>query len=213
MNFIHLGFVIAGAAAMTLPIWIHLLLRQRAKVMEIGSIRFVKQVVRRTKSRQRIQRWLLLALRALAVILLGLLFARPYFPNTPADGRTREVAVLIDRSASMSVEHEDGRTAMENATRRVSKYIDTLGDQANVHIGLFDASGVQSISLSELKDVKAVSTGTRFDDAFAWATDLLAASDRADRHGACARRGPSRLARQPEQTRHRAERPRKVQAG
>ncbi len=181
MNFIHLGFMIAGAAAMTLPIWIHLLLRQRAKVMEIGSIRFVKHVVRRTKSRQRIQRWLLLSLRALAVLLLGLLFARPYLPDTPADGRTREVAVLIDRSASMSAEHEDGRTAIKNAARRASKYIDTLGDQAIVHIGLFDASGVQSISLSELEDVKAVSTGTRFDDAFAWATDLLAASDRADR--------------------------------
>ena len=130
---------------MTLPIWIHLLLRQRAKPMDIGSIRFVKDVVRRTKSRQRIQRWLLLALRALAVLLLGLLFARPFLPDTPADGRTREVAVLIDRSASMSAEHEDGTTAMDTATRRAQQYVDSLGDQARVHIGLFDSSGVESI--------------------------------------------------------------------
>ena len=60
---------------MSLPIWIHLLLRQRARPMSIGSLRFVKQVVRKTKSRQRIQRWLLLALRALAVLILGVLFA------------------------------------------------------------------------------------------------------------------------------------------
>ena len=102
MNVMHLGFLAAGAAAMTLPLWIHLLLRQKATSMEIGSIRFVKQVVRRTKNRQRIQRWILLALRALAVLLLGLLFARPFFPETPADGSTRELVILIDRSASMS---------------------------------------------------------------------------------------------------------------
>jgi len=181
MNFIHIGFMIAGAATMTLPIWIHLLLRQRAKPMEIGSIRFVKQVVRRTKSRQRIQRWLLLALRTLAVLLLGLLFARPYLPDTPADGRTREVVILIDRSASMSAKHHDGRSAIEAATRRATQYVGTLGEQVSVHLGLFDASGVESISLAELSEVDAGATGTSFDEAFAWATDVLAASDRTDR--------------------------------
>ena len=181
MNFIHLGFAVAGAVAMTLPIWIHLLLRQRAKPMDIGSIRFVKQVVRRTRSRQRIQRWLLLALRALAVLLLGLLFARPFLPDTPADGQTREVAVLIDRSASMSAEHDDGTSAIKTARRLAQRYVESLGERARVHIGLFDSSGVQSVSPAQLADAKSVSTGTRFDEAFAWATDILDSSDRADR--------------------------------
>ena len=39
MNLMHLGFLAAGAAAMTLPLWIHLLLRQRARSVDIGSIR------------------------------------------------------------------------------------------------------------------------------------------------------------------------------
>ncbi|MCM2372767.1 BatA domain-containing protein [Aporhodopirellula aestuarii] len=181
MNFIHVGFVMAGAAAMTLPLWIHLLLRQRARPMDIGSIRFLQHVVKRTQSRQRIQRWLLLALRSLAVLLLGFLFARPYFPDTPADGRTREVAILIDRSASMSAKHKDGRSAIEVARQRADQFIGTLGEQASVHIGLFDSSGVEVIPLAELKNLKSAATGTRFDEAFSWATDLLAASDRADR--------------------------------
>ncbi len=181
MSFIHLGFIIAGVATMTLPIWIHLLLRQRAKSMEIGSIRFVKNVVRRTKSCQRIQRWLLLVLRTLAVLLLGLLFARPYLPDTPADGRTREVAILIDRSASMTAEHTDGESAIQAAKRRAIQYVGTLGEQASVHIGLFDASGVESISLADISTIDAGATGTKFDEAFAWATDVLAASDRTDR--------------------------------
>ncbi len=148
MSFLHFGFVIAGAAAMTLPIWIHLLLKQRARPMDIGSIRFVKNVVRRTKSRQRIQRWLLLAMRALAMLLIGFLFARPFLPDTPVDGRTREVAVLIDRSASMSAVHDNGVTAMDAAVRRAQQFVASLGDRARVHIGLFDAAGVESIPLS-----------------------------------------------------------------
>ncbi len=181
MTFIHFGFVIAGAAAMTLPIWIHLLLRQRARPMEIGSIRFVKNVVRRTKSRQRIQRWLLLALRALAVLLLGLLFARPFLPDSPADGRTREVAILIDRSASMGAQHENGKSAIEVARQMAEQHIAQQGEQARIHVALFDASGVESISTPELSGARWASNGTNFEEAFAWATDLLGSSERKDR--------------------------------
>ncbi len=181
MSFIHFGFLAAGAAAMTLPIWIHLLLRQRVRPMEIGSIRFIEQVVRRTKRRQRIRRWLLLALRCLAVLMLGMLFARPFLPDIPVDGRTREAAVLIDRSASMSAQHEDQTTAFETAKRRALKYIDSLGDEARVHIGLFDSTGVEPISVQALADAKEAATGTDFEEAFAWAADLLDSSDRKDR--------------------------------
>ncbi|QDV42891.1 hypothetical protein Enr13x_27420 [Stieleria neptunia] len=181
MNLMHLGFLAAGAAAMSLPLWIHLLLRQKATSMEIGSIRFVKQVVRRTKNRQRIQRWILLALRALAVLLLGLLFARPFFPDTPADGSTREVAILIDRSASMGARQENGAAAIEQAIRRAKAYVGSLGAETRVHLGLFDAAGVQPVSLNELDAAAASSMATRYEDAFDWAGDLLAASTRADR--------------------------------
>ncbi|WP_182865873.1 BatA domain-containing protein [Rhodopirellula sp. JC639] len=180
MNLMHLGFLAAGAAAMSLPLWIHLLLRQKAIAMEIGSIRFVKQVVRRTKSRQRIQRWILLALRALAVLLLGLLFARPFFPQTPADGSTREVVVLIDRSASMSVRSAGGTSAIQLAIQRAKAFLDSLGSKVHVHVGLFDAGGVEPVSLADLDAISPSAMATRYDDAFAWATDLLAASQRSD---------------------------------
>lgn len=181
MSFIHIGFLLAGAAAMTLPIWIHLLLRQKARQVEIGSVRFVQHVVRRTRNRQRIRRWLLLLLRCLAILLLGLLFARPYFPDTPADGSTREAVVLIDRSASMSAKHDDGQSALDKARARAREFVASLGDQARVHLGLFDASGVQTIPWDELDDVRPAATGTDFGDAFDWAADLLVSSPRKDR--------------------------------
>lgn len=181
MSFLHLGYLAAGAAAVSIPVWIHLLLRQRARTVEIGSIRFVQQVVRRTKSRQRIQRWLLLLLRCLVVALLALLFARPYLPDTPADGSTREVAILLDRSASMRAEHPDGETAFDRARQRARQYVATLGDEAKVHVGLFDAGGVQSVSLAELDSSGPAATASDFEDAFAWAVDVLAGSSREDR--------------------------------
>lgn len=179
-QFIHLGFLAAGAAAVTLPIWIHLLLRQRARPMEIGSVRFLQAVVRRTKQRQRIRRWLLLALRCLAVLLLGLLFARPYLPAAPADGRTREAILMIDRSASMQV-MTGNDTAFARAVELAAERIAALGDQARIQIGLFDADGVETIELEELDDAAPGYAATNYAEAFAWCTDILTSSDRTDR--------------------------------
>jgi hypothetical protein len=180
MNFIHFGFLTAGAAAMSLPILIHLLLRQRAKPMEIGSIRFVRHVVRRSKSRQRIQRWLLLLLRSLAVLLLGCLFARPFLPDVAEDGSSREVVVLIDRSASMSVIDNANVPAIDNSISRVKKSVQGFGDQARVHLAAFDATQVEPIELKDLSRLRVSDAATRFDEAFAWALDILATSDRKD---------------------------------
>ena len=181
MNFVHIGFLAAGAAAMTLPLWIHLLLRQRARSIDIGSVRFIKQVVRRTRSRQRIKRWILLAMRSLAVLLLGLLFARPFFPDTPIDGSTREEVILIDRSASMGATHDGGESAFSKAVEIAKRHIDSSGDQTRFHIGLFDSGGVQRVSRTGLDTASTSGMATGYQGAFEWAMDTFDASDRADR--------------------------------
>ena len=77
LGLVHLGFL-AAAAAVAVPVLIHLLLRPRARRVEIGSVRFLKLALRESTRRRKLRRWLLLALRAAAVLLLALLFARPY---------------------------------------------------------------------------------------------------------------------------------------
>src|SRR5690349_10167825 len=101
VSFLAAGFLAAGAVAASLPVLIHLLMRQRARTIEIGSTRFLRSVIRQHTRRRRIRQWLLLALRALAIVLLGALFARPYLDRTGIEASNREVAILIDRSASM----------------------------------------------------------------------------------------------------------------
>ncbi len=101
LGFIHLGFL-AASAAVAVPIVIHLLFRQRARRVEIGTIHFLRVVLQDQARRRKIRRWLLLALRTAGVLLLALLFARPFWRAPETLGSEREAVVLIDRSASMA---------------------------------------------------------------------------------------------------------------
>ena len=53
MNLIHVGFL-AAAAAVAIPILIHLLLRPRARQVSIGTLRFLRLAIKETKRRRRI---------------------------------------------------------------------------------------------------------------------------------------------------------------
>ena len=80
LGFIHLGFLAAGAAV-AVPIVIHLLFRQRARRVEIGTLHFLRVVLQDQARRRKIRRWLLLALRT-----AGVLVARPVVRTTLLEG-------------------------------------------------------------------------------------------------------------------------------
>src|SRR5687768_10578176 len=82
LSFLFAGFLAAGAVAAAAPVLIHMLLRRRARVVEIGSVRFLQAVIRQHTRRRRIRQWLLLSLRVLAVLLLSALFARPFLDRS-----------------------------------------------------------------------------------------------------------------------------------
>src|SRR4051812_345650 len=101
LNLIHAGFL-AGTLAVAVPVGIHLLFRRRARQVEIGTLRFLHVVLKDHAHRRKIRRWLLLALRAMALLLLALVFARPFLASPGSLGTDREVIFLVDQSASMS---------------------------------------------------------------------------------------------------------------
>ena len=68
----------AGAAAVAAPIIIHLLARCRFKRIRWAAMDFLIDAERRNRRRIRMEEWILLALRCLAVFLIGLLVARPF---------------------------------------------------------------------------------------------------------------------------------------
>src|ERR671935_2626852 len=103
-----MGFVaplILGAlAALAIPVLIHLIQREKKRVVEFPSLMFLRRIPYQSVRRRRIRHWPLLLLRLAAIALVVLAFARPFVRRTatPATATgAREVAILIDRSYSM----------------------------------------------------------------------------------------------------------------
>lgn len=104
MGFLVPAFL-AGLAALTVPLLLHLRHRDRDTPVRFPSLMFLEQLTIRTEQRQRVSDWPLLLLRLLVLALLVLAFARPLFRSraiAAADARSRAVVVLLDRSLSMS---------------------------------------------------------------------------------------------------------------
>lgn len=102
MSFLNPLFLL-GLAAVIAPIIVHLVRRTNAKKIEFASLMFVRRIPQRTIRRRRLHNLLLLLLRCLALLLLVLAFARPYFNSDAAQaGRNnRATVVLLDNSFSM----------------------------------------------------------------------------------------------------------------
>ncbi len=98
---------LAGALAIGLPIWVHLRNRPKTDTVEFPSLMFIERIPYRAVQRQQLRHRLLFAMRCLAILLLVLAFARPFFGDsvaTSAGRGAREVVVLLDRSWSMGYE-------------------------------------------------------------------------------------------------------------
>jgi hypothetical protein len=177
LGLIHLGFL-AATAAVAVPLLIHLLLRPRARRVEIGSVRFLKLALKESTRRRKLRRWLLLALRALAVLLLALLFARPYLPGAGADGRDREVFLLIDQSASMAA-MQGNQSLFDRAQVQAEQFIGSLPEHTAVHLAYCDAAGVQPAAEPRIDHKRQPGyAATDYDQAIRWARDQALLSSR-----------------------------------
>jgi hypothetical protein len=98
-------FFLLGALAMAAPVLFHLIRRTTRERLIFSSTMFLPAAQPRLTRRSRIEDWLLLALRCLALALLALGFARPFLrkagPSPEAGSASRRLVVLVDASASM----------------------------------------------------------------------------------------------------------------
>jgi hypothetical protein len=94
----------AGALAVGLPILFHLIRRQPRGQVEFSSLMFLRPTPPRLTRRSRLDNWLLLLLRGLALILLAAAFARPFLRSvaiSESEVPGRRIVLLVDTSASM----------------------------------------------------------------------------------------------------------------
>jgi hypothetical protein len=94
---------LAGAAAIIAPILLHLRRRPPQDRVEFSSLLFLDASTPVPVSKRRLENWPLLLLRCLALILLALMFARPFVQSetTTATSADHATLILLDRSASM----------------------------------------------------------------------------------------------------------------
>src|SRR5204862_6883478 len=94
-----------GLAAIAIPVLVHLIQRERKRVVEFPSLMFVRRIPYQSVRRRRIRHWGLLLLRAAAIAMLVAAFARPFLRQgaiaAAAAGGARDRVILLDHSASM----------------------------------------------------------------------------------------------------------------
>ncbi len=126
-----------GFAAISLPILFHLIRRTPRGRQQFSSLMFLTPSPPRLTRRSRIENWLLLLLRAAALILLAMAFARPFLrqvANLSLDGvRGRRVAIMLDTSASMQREG-----VWRQAIVKLNSMIDKLDPVDEVALFAFD---------------------------------------------------------------------------
>ena len=145
---------LAGAFAIALPIALHFLRRSPRGRTEFSSLMFVPTSPPTLTRKNRLDDWFLLLLRALALLLLAIAFARPFFRSSDTldqvAASNRRVAILVDRSASMrranlwerAVEEAERAATRASAEADVAVYV--YDDSVEVVVPFAETTGPQA---------------------------------------------------------------------
>ncbi len=120
MGFLAPWFL-AGAVAIGLPFWIHLLRQYRSTPHPFSSLMFFERRTQSSIKHRRLRYLLLLSLRVALLILIALAFANPFVSRTGAGAGGRKMLVIaVDNSFSMRYDDHLAR-AKQQAMNAVSE--------------------------------------------------------------------------------------------
>lgn len=177
-----------GLAALAVPIVLHLMHRERPDAVAFPSLMFLKRIPHKSVRRRRLRDKLLLALRALALILLAAAFARPFVDRVPAAGAAlapaRDIVLLLDRSYSMGYGDHWAR-ALEAARATIAGMrpddraaVVVFDERAHV---LTEQTGDAAVLRTAVDTLSVGPQRTQFGPALRAAQSLLDASERPQR--------------------------------
>jgi hypothetical protein len=152
MSFLYPLFL-AGIAAVSLPIILHMIRRQTRKRVTFSSLMFLRTTVPRFKNRSHLENLPLLILRCIILCLLAFAFSRPFFPREVGDKQAplaRRIVLLIDTSASMR------RTGMwAQAISEVQSVLKDINPTDRVCIMRFDQSTETLIGFEQWESMES----------------------------------------------------------
>src|SRR5690348_6103577 len=98
--------LLLGVSGISIPIIIHLLHRQRTQPVQWSAMQFLRVSPLQRKRKKKVEQWILMAVRILALAALALLLARPlwvkgkYMPAGLVVHAPVDVGVVLDHSLS-----------------------------------------------------------------------------------------------------------------
>jgi hypothetical protein len=135
MTFLHAAFL-AGAAAIVVPIVLHLVMRRQPKHLEFPALRFLK--LRQQANRRQIQlrHWLLLALRCGLILALALALARPSIVGSGmlGDQEAPVAAALVFDTTPRMQYRQQNKTRLEVAQETAEWLLAQLPAESNVAV-------------------------------------------------------------------------------
>jgi Aerotolerance regulator N-terminal/von Willebrand factor type A domain len=134
MNFLNPWYLLAALAAVV-PLLIHLLHRQRARIEVFPSLEFLRRMMRKRTRRFRLKQLLLLITRTLLLVAIALALARPTLTGGhAAKGHLPTTAIIIlDDSFSMARE-AGGGSLFDLARASVAEVLKHFDAQDEVHL-------------------------------------------------------------------------------
>lgn len=126
MTFLHPLLFAAGAAAISIPIIIHLLMHRRRKPVMWGAMRFLVEAYKRQRRRLMVEKWLLLATRCMLLLLIALALGRPLLDKLAALRASRSIIVLIDNGVASTARAPGEPAALDRHKAAAKAVLDAL---------------------------------------------------------------------------------------
>jgi hypothetical protein len=121
--------MLIGLAAVSIPIIIHLLHRQRTTPVQWGAMQFLQESPLQLKRRKKVDHWLLMLLRMAVIALLVMALARPLLIegqyNPLSSNLATDIGVVVDRSLSTGRRSGDA-TAYDRGVAAVAELAKTM---------------------------------------------------------------------------------------
>ena len=86
-----------------LPLLVHLFQLRKYKTTKFSNVALLERIQKQSRKSSRLKKWLVLAMRLLALIFIILAFAKPYIPNDKGISQDNEIVIYLDNSLSMQL--------------------------------------------------------------------------------------------------------------
>lgn len=178
-----------GLLAVLIPVAVHLFNFHRYRTVYFSNVSRLAELQSESRRSSNLRRWLLLALRILAIVFLVLAFAQPVIPdreNTARSGAT-VVSVYVDNTYSMESSSSEG-SMLDEAVRKAREIVSAhaIGDRYQLLTADLSGSQMRWLSRDEfieaLDDIKPTPASPRMSDVVRRQLDFMRQSGAPNRH-------------------------------